>query len=348
MFLETFVKARNLEKIAGRVLLAGLAGPAMTRSEETALKLLSPGGVILFRRNLETVDLLSRLMEKLGRVLPASPWIAVDQEGGRVSRLEPWVGPTVSAALLAAEGGDAAESHGQNTGRQLAKLGFNLDFAPVVDLCPADATNGIGDRSFGEDPSRTTEMAGRFLQGLQDAAVAGCLKHFPGLGDTRVDSHKELPVCTRSLARLQSEDLVPYRTLGEQPAAIMVCHAAYTDPSLAESSAEGQPLPATLSSRIISDLLRTDLAYEGLVVTDDMEMGAVAPLDVNGSAAVAAVRAGVDLLLYCSDLDKATAARDALVQEALTDPDFQRRLQDAAEKVEKTASLWPRDQASSA
>lgn len=325
-----------MEADAGRVLMVGLAGPDLSSGEKQSLEDLRPGGVILFRRNLVSRERLANLMDELGRVLPEAPWVAVDQEGGRVSRLEPWIGPTPSAWERAAAGPHEAYRFGCETGRELADLGFNLDFAPVVDLCSPDKPNGIGDRSWGTDPEQVAGLTGRFLDGLHSAGVAGCLKHFPGLGDTAVDSHLELPVCRRDGGMLQRVDMLPYRELGTSSPAVMVCHATF--PNL--DPEEGRP--ASLSPAIITGLLREQIGYTGMVVADDMEMGAVSPLDLDGSAAVASIRAGADLLPYCADLARATAARDALVREAENDTEFAARLREAADRVRRTAADWPR------
>lgn len=320
----------------GTPLLVGLRGPDLEPDEAHRIAELSPGGVILFRRNLDRPERLAALVRDLEAVL-APPWLlAIDQEGGRVARLEPWSGPTPAAARLAEAGADVAFRFGNATGRALLALGFDLDFAPVVDLCPPEAPNGIGDRSFGIDPRTTAHLAGSFLDGLQSAGVAGCLKHFPGLGDTAVDSHLELPVVTRDRATLERFDLAPYRSLGPRAAAVMVGHGNY--PGL------GCPpgVPASLSSEVVAGVLRGTLGYDGVVVSDDLEMGAVAPLDRDGRAATAAVAAGCDLLPYCSDLDRARAARDALARAAEESDRFRARLDDAARAVRRLAARWPR------
>jgi beta-N-acetylhexosaminidase len=325
----------ELDTQAGRVLMVGLSGPRLESDERRLIEDLAPAGVILFRRNLEAPGDLVHLLSDLQALLSAPPLLALDQEGGRVSRLEPWIGPTPPAAELARGGGQAAFRFGRAIGNGLRSLGFNLDFAPVVDLCPPEAPNGIGDRSFGTTAAVVAQVAGSFLDGLQQAGVAGCLKHFPGLGDTDVDSHESLPRVTRDLRRLEEEDLLPYRLLGERAAAVMVGHGHY-------AALDPQPgLPATLSSTIIQGLLRQRLAFRGVVVSDDLEMGAVAPLDGDGRAAVAAVAAGCDLILYCSDLDRARRARRALVDAAASDPAFASRLEEAARTVTRAAARWP-------
>jgi len=325
----------EVETRVGRVLMVGLPGPGLGSDERRALAELAPAGVILFRRNLETPGDLLHLLADVHDVVPAPALLALDQEGGRVSRLEPWIGPTPPAAALARGGGSAAFRFGRAIGNGLRALGFNLDFAPVVDLCPPEAPNGIGDRSYGTAATVVAQIAGSFLDGLQRAGVAGCLKHFPGLGDTDVDSHEILPRVTRDLRRLEEEDLLPFRLLGERAAAVMVGHGHY-------AALDPQPgLPATLSPTIVQGLLRERLAFRGVVVSDDLEMGAVAPLDFDGRAAVAAVAAGCDLILYCSDLDRARRAHRALVDAAESDPAFDARLDEAARTVTSAAARWP-------
>jgi beta-N-acetylhexosaminidase len=327
--------ADELQDAAGRVLMVGVPSPCLDGETAAALRRLRPGGVILFGRNLDRPADLAPLVAELRALLPPAQFLALDQEGGRVSRLRPWIGPTSSAAALAALGGAATREAALVTGKALRSLGFNLDFAPVVDLEEPGAEGAIGDRSFGTDPESVARVAGEFLDGLQETGVAGCLKHFPGLGEAAVDPHHELPVFRGSPESLASRHLLPYRRLGPRAASVMVGHGSYPDID------ESPGLPATLSRSIVSGWLRGRLAYRGLVVTDDLEMGAVAPLDPDGSAAVAAVAAGCDLLLYCKELERAARARDALVRAAGSDPSFAKRLLCAAEAVRSTAAAHP-------
>jgi beta-N-acetylhexosaminidase len=311
----------------GRLLMVGLRGPTLDPADAARLRQLGPGGVILFGRNLESAAQASRLLEDVQELLDYPLLLALDQEGGRVSRLQPLVGATPAAAALARAGENAALRFGRATAGALRALGFNIDFAPVVDLCAVDATNGIGDRSFGTDPDRVTVLAGAFLDGLQDGGVAGCLKHFPGLGPTSVDSHECLPTASHNREELDRSDLVPYRRLASRAAAVMVGHGHY--PAL-----DPEPdVPATLSSPVVTGLLRQDIGYRGLVVSDDFEMGAVASLDADGDAAVRAVAAGCDLVLYCASLDRADRAKAALVRAAKNDAGFERRLEQASRTV---------------
>ena len=326
----------NWRELAGRVLMVGLPGPNLDSATVERLKRLRPGGAILFARNLESPGQIRRLLARVHDVLPPPTLLALDQEGGRVSRLEPWIGKTPSAATLARAGEAAVRRFALATGYLLRTLGFNLDFAPVVDLCDEHATNGIGDRAYSSDVQTVTRMAETFLLALQETGVAGCLKHFPGLGPTNVDSHVSLPTSQRTRDELERFDLVPYARLAGRAACVMVGHGHF--PGL-----DATPdLPATLSRKIVHELLRSRLAYDGLVVTDDLEMGAVASLDRDGAAALRTIEAGCDLLLYCHKLELAETAVDALAARAQSDPLFGARLSAAARKVEATAHRWNR------
>jgi len=324
-----------IRRAAGRSIMVGLPGAELDAATSRRLSEMGVAGVILFGRNLDeparTVELLSRVTA----ALPHPPLLALDQEGGKVSRLEPWIGPTPTAVQLRGMGLAAITRFGIVTGNALAGLGFNLDFAPVVDLCPADAPNGIGDRSFSTDPRETARSAGAFLNGLQSTGVAGCLKHFPGLGDTAVDSHVELPIVTRSVEQLDAQDLLPYRELSASAACVMVGHGHY------EALDGATPCPGTCSATVVHDWLRGRLGFDGLAVGDDMQMGAVASRDIQGQAALEAIDAGIDLLLYCQDLDLAAAAVERLARAGHADPIFAERLRQAAEKVDVISRLWP-------
>ena len=327
--------ANEWTHFAGRVLVVGLPFPFLDQESAAALLELRPAGVILFARNLDRPEDLAGLVAALGSHLPAPRILGLDQEGGRVSRLRTWIGSAPSAAALSARGEEATRAAALATGSALRSLGFNIDFAPVVDLGEPGSPGAIGDRAFGTDPERVARFAGLFLDGLQETGIAGCIKHFPGIGNTAVDPHETLPVFRCDPDTLLAGDLLPYRRLGPRAASVMVGHGSYPDLD---------PLPgrpATLSPPIVTGWLRERLGYAGLVVTDDMEMGAVAPLDPDGRAAVAAIAAGCDLLLYCKDLDRASRARDALASAAASDPAFAARLEAAADSVRRTAALYP-------
>jgi beta-N-acetylhexosaminidase len=324
----------DTDRLASRCLMVGLPGPMLDPETAEKLESLKPAGVVLFGRNLVDPGPTRELLDRCAVILGEATLLAVDQEGGRVSRLERWIGPTPSASRLASAGPETVRAFGRATGCALRSIGFNLDFAPVVDLSPPGAANGIADRAFDTTPDAVSRLAREFLEGLQGEGVAGCLKHFPGLGDSSVDSHHVLPTVARDRSALDASDLVPFRQLLGLAPCVMVGHGHY--PAFDET-----PLPATCSPSIVSDLLRRDLGFGGVIVSDDMEMGAISERDADGAAAVEALTAGCDLLLYCSDLDKARDAASALTRAADGDPALGDRLERSAARVERFARAWP-------
>jgi beta-N-acetylhexosaminidase len=321
-------------ELASRCMVVGLPGPTLDPETADKLESLRPAGVILFSRNLVDPLQTRELLRSCTPFLREPPLLAIDQEGGRVSRLERWIGPTPPASRLASAGGESVRAFGRATGRALRSIGFNLNFAPVVDLSPPDAANGIADRAFDTTPDAVSRLAREFLVGLQGQGVAGCLKHFPGLGDSKVDSHRTLPTVGRDRPTLEAHDLVPFRQLLDLPPCVMVGHGHY--PAFDEIS-----VPATCSRSIVSDLLRGDLGFEGVIVSDDMEMGAISDRDIHGAAAVEAIAAGCDLLLYCSDLDKGRTAARAVAQGAEQNSSLRVRLEQSAARVGRLSRTWP-------
>jgi beta-N-acetylhexosaminidase len=290
--------------------------------------------VILFARNLDTPPATADLVRSVVTACDRPLLLAIDQEGGPVSRLERWIGPTPPASEVARSDAELAGRLGRGTGAVLRALGLNVNFAPVVDLCEPDAQNGIGARAFGTDPKHVSDLAGQYLDGLQSTGVAWCLKHFPGLGATSCDTHLALATDPRPLAALEARDLVPFAALGPRAAAVMVGHGHYpaVDPAVGR--------PASQSRAIVHGLLRVRLGFRGLVATDDLEMGAVPP-SADGEVALAAIEAGCDLALYCSDLARAERAIDELDRRAERDEPLARRLAEAAAAVGAVARRFP-------
>jgi len=267
-----------------------------------------PGGIILFSRNLVDARQVARLCRDLYDCLPTPPFLAVDQEGGRVNRLL-GIFPPIPANLILSRGTDAEErvaQHGRETGKGLSALGFNLNFAPVLDLSEADDPNGIGDRAYGSDPAAVTRLAGIFLD--SHSGALGCGKHFPGLGGGEVDSHLSLPVITRAAEKLWESDLLPYRKLNHRLGMVMVGHAYY--PSL-----QGRiPVPATLSEAVVQRLLRERIGFAGVILTDDLEMGAIDQQREAGGVVLDALAAGNDLVMYCKSWERIEEAHFSLVK----------------------------------
>ncbi|HUJ09112.1 MAG TPA: beta-N-acetylhexosaminidase [Verrucomicrobiae bacterium] len=295
----------------GNHLFVGFPGTQVTSETRHLLDTIQPGGVVLFARNIDDADELRALVRTLRTDFHPPPLIAVDQEQGRVNRLRNIVGEAPSIAELKHSGGEkSARDFGHLTGRWLRESGIHMDFAPVLDLELFDKTvdNALHERCWGKTSEEVLLWAGAFLEGLEGEGIVACPKHFPGLGGATLDSHEKLPTISRSREQLLSEDIAPYQRLLGRLETIMVGHGHYP-------AFDGEkPLPASLSRRIITDLLRGQLGFSGLVLTDDMDMGAIAQFASIEQATVEAFNAGADIILVCHTAEKMLAAHEALTK----------------------------------
>jgi len=319
-------KARQTRKI-GDLLIVGFDGTQMTPRLTSLLTRLQPAGVILFARNIKTPEQTWRLLRDCQKYVSTPLFTCVDLEGGLVDRFREALGPTPSAAEVFATGDRKLfRKHGQVIGENCRALGFNVDFAPVLDLAFEASRSVLSSRVVSANPRETVAYAREFLAGLRAAGVLGCGKHFPGLGEGTLDSHHELPVIKKPLKKLWDEDLLPYRTLRAQMPLVMISHAAY--PLVTHDQT-----PASLSKIWIADILRKRIGYRNLIVSDDLEMGGVLSAAPIGKAAVEFVRAGGDLCLLCHREDGIEQASEKLVKTAERDPRFARRIADATRRV---------------
>jgi beta-N-acetylhexosaminidase len=304
---------------AGQHLFVGIAGRELTPSTRRLLKEIQPGGVILFARNVGTAGELQALSRALRTELGYRPLLAIDQESNRVNRLRDIAGELPTIAELTRDGmTEKVEEFGRSVGRWLHQFSIDIDFAPVFDLELADADNALRERCWGKSAAEVVRWAGAFLEGLEREGVVACPKHFPGLGAATLDSHESLPTIMRSRHELLTEDVQPYRHFMRRLTAIMVGHGLY--PELDDK-------PASLSRTIMTGLLRDQLDFAGLVITDDLEMGAIGNLS---DAVVEAFRAGADLMLVCHSPDKIYAAYEALTKAKIPGEQFlqsERRIQ---------------------
>jgi beta-N-acetylhexosaminidase len=294
------------EKI-GQLFMVGFLGTSVSPDVASFIKEYKPGGVILFSRNLESVEQMVDLTNSLQACSPHSPLlISIDQEGGRVSRLPKSFTIFPPCDLIGrCNSTELAYAAAATIAKELRAVGVNMNMAPVLDVNSNPDNPVIGDRAFGTTPEVVWKLGLATAAGLQDNKVVACGKHFPGHGDTSVDSHKELPVVEASRERLEAIEFPPFRRAAAQSvASMMTAHVVYRalDPEL----------PATLSSAIISKFLRQELQYDGVVLTDDLEMRAI--IDHYGieDAAVRAMLAGCDVLLICKDRDREIAAFKAV------------------------------------
>jgi beta-N-acetylhexosaminidase len=296
----------DLDTGAARLLTVGFHGKALGPELERLLA-RGVGGVILFSRNVgsprEVLELTRALKARAGRPLVVS----VDQEGGKVARLREGFTPLPPFRALGETRDPAlAREYGRVIGVELAAVGIDLDFAPVLDVDTNPENPVIGARSLGADPKLVAELGVAFAAGLLDAGVAACGKHFPGHGDTRTDSHRELPRLTHGLSRLESVELVPFAAAAAaQIPAIMTAHVVF--------EALDSKLPATMSPAVLRALLRERLGYPGVVFSDDLEMQAIADHFAIEDVMVQGLTAGVDSFLACHTAELAHRAIDSVV-----------------------------------
>ena len=278
----------------GQYILMGVPGIELDAKTAAIIRDVQPAGFILFGRNIKTPSQLRKLVDDLRGEVRHIPIVTIDQEGGRVSRLKECGAEPPSARQLR-EKGDLRliERHGALTGEILRLFGFNLDLAPVVDLSfEGDLENSLKNRTWGLDAEAVITNAGAFNRTLREQGVLSCGKHFPGYSRAAVDPHHELPIVKRSRAELESEEWKPFRALAPELDSMMVGHANY--PLLDDSG-----FPSSLSKKIIHLLLREEWGYQGVVISDDLDMGAIVGHYGLGESVTRAVEAGNDLVLLC-------------------------------------------------
>jgi beta-N-acetylhexosaminidase len=328
----------TLKEKIGQMFIVGLQGEALTREEKGVIEQYPFGGFILFSHNCcepAQILCLCRALWETANTHP--PFISIDQEGGRVHRLpKPFTHFPPPACLGQTADPKLAYQAARATAEELALAGFNLDFAPVLDVNSNPQNPVIGDRSFAADPQKVTVLGERWAQGLRDGGIIPCGKHFPGHGDTDKDSHFALPVVRRPLEELEKVELPPFvSACRNQIEALMTAHVVY--------GALDPELPATLSDKIIIGLLRQQLSYDGVVFSDDMEMGAISDNYRQEEAVKLCARAGVDAMLFCHDLSRAIHAFEFLCSEFEKDATIRARVEKSYKRIIKLKQGFLKD-----
>jgi beta-N-acetylhexosaminidase len=296
---------------AGQLIVMGVPGPELTDGLRDLIRRVQPGGFIFFTRNMAGACQFHRLVQDCAGLLDQPAIMTVDQEGGRVSRLAVMGERPPSGEELAKAGKEEwFYEHGRLTGHLMKLVGLNLDLAPVLDFAPKDRAgidNSLAGRCFGENPGQVVRRAGEFLKGMQEQGVKGTGKHFPGYTFCGIDPHGDLPLVSRTREEIEKEELAVFREVGSRCDAIMVGHAQF--PAWGEGSG-----PASLNREIVTGLLKEKMGYRGLVMTDDLEMGAIANRYGSAEASRQAIRAGEEILLICHNPACVEIARDALAE----------------------------------
>lgn len=291
----------------GQLLLVGVPGYELTSETAAFFKKLQPGGYILFGRNIQTPAQLRKLIDDLRDLSVVEPVITIDQEGGRVSRLKLIGNEPPNARQLRDKGDlDLIKKHGDITGRLLRTFGFNLDLCPVLDISFDDeADNSLKGRCYGRTVAEVIEKAAVFNTALQATGVLTCGKHFPGYASAGLDPHHELPRLDRSREEMEAHELAVFRHFADKVDSMMIGHINI-------SGIESTELPASLSPVMINDLLRKDMGFQGLVMTDDLDMGAILNHYGFDETMKMGIQAGNDLLMICHRVELAAQARIAV------------------------------------
>ena len=278
----------------GQLIMTGVPGKELEPATARLFRKLQPGAFILFGRNIESAAQLRKLIDDLRDLSEVEPIITIDQEGGRVSRLR-LIGNEPPNAQQLRDKGDVEliQHHGDITGRLLRLFGFNLDLCPVLDISfDDDADNSLRGRCYGESVAQVVRNAGTFNEAMRGQGIASCGKHFPGYSAATSDAHYQLPRIDRSREQLDQYELAVFRAFADNVDSMMICHGWYP-------CFEAKKTPATLSRRIITDLLRNELGFDGLIMTDDLDMGAILTAYQLEDTIRLVIAAGNDLAMIC-------------------------------------------------
>ena len=335
------------EQQIGQFFFIGLPGTEVDEETRRLIEEINPGGIIIFGRNVESPEQLRKLMDDCRRLVPTMPLCGIDQEGGLVDRLRQIFRPMPSARAIRQHGDLAgARKLGRVSGELLRMLGFDINFAPVMSIITearSKLTNGLYSRSFGRSPGEVLGYTTVYMRGLQGTGVMGCLKHFPGIGAGEVDSHIEMPLVPLTRDDLMSQDLAPYLELfqraDDRVRVVMVSHGGFPNIDIKKGTTHGLIAPASINPNIVTTLLRKELGYKHLVVTDDLEMGAIAKQYEIEDASIRAFTAGEDMLLICATPEIIRRGYHALLEAARAGKITEKRIQASLRLISATKSL---------
>ncbi|UTH75931.1 beta-N-acetylhexosaminidase [Chromobacterium sp. IIBBL 290-4] len=323
----------NLQRLAGRALMVDVAGPVLSAEEALQLQKMQVRAICFFRRNVPDAASTRRLVADLKAALGPDILVGLDQEGGGVMRTLFLPQAPAAMALAAVDDAELARRVGAAVARGLKSLGVNWNFAPVLDLNNNPANPVIGERSFGADPDRAAQLAQAWMEGHLAEGVACCVKHFPGHGDTHTDSHLDLPVVDKPLAELRDYELAPFKALAAHTPALMSAHIRF--PAL------DHEWPATLSPAILTGVLRRELGFRGVAITDALNMKAIRERWGQPAGTVQALKAGADLSLVLQFADEMQASADALVNALREGALPVARLAEAGDRVDALIRRYP-------
>ena len=329
-------RRRNVEiaEQAGQILIAGVGGGSLSDEERGWFERIRPGGIILFRRNIEQASQVASLLRDADCIGVTPLFRCIDLEGGLVDRLRDLVAPMPSAAAVASTGKkNLFRQHGRLIAREARSLGFNVVFAPVLDLALPESASVMRTRTVSAQPGRVIDYARLFLAGMKMENMLACGKHFPGLGGGTVDSHQSMPVIRRQTRLMWRTDLAPWLAVASHLPFAMVAHASYPWPGR-------DSLPATVSHYWVTNVLRRQIRFKGIILSDDMEMGGILSQMSIEEATVQALLAGIQMIEICRDPSLIHRAWEAILREAERSPAFREIVASAWRKIYRSKKKW--------
>src|SRR5690625_4212341 len=327
--LNEWINKMTLDEKIGQLIFTGIRDTVMTEETETLINQYHVGGIILFAHNLETFDQSIQLLNQVKQEneqnkLPL--FLGVDQEGGRVERLPSIIGLPTNKAIGIRNSGSFSFEIGEILGKQLNAFGFNLNFAPVLDVNSNPNNPVIGDRSYGDAPGVVGALGVQTMQGLQTEGIISTIKHFPGHGDTYLDSHEALPIIHKTYDELKETELVPFEN-AIKSGAEMIMTAHILLPEMETT------YPATMSKEIITEILRKEMGYSGVVITDDMTMAAITNNYGIDEAAVATIQAGVDIVLIAHEFENIVKTYEHIIEAVNTGEITEKRIDESVARI---------------
>lgn len=329
-------RRRNVQiaEQAGQILIVGVGSTSLSDEERSWIEKIRPGGIILFRRNIEEAAQTAGLLRDADR-LGSTPLLRfVDMEGGLVDRLRDVIHPIPSPAAVFATGKrNLYRQHGWLIAREARALGFNAVLAPVLDLALPESASILKSRAVAAEPWRVIDYARYFVSGLNMENMLGCGKHFPGLGGATVDSHQSTPVIHRQTRLMWRTDLSPWLAVGSRLPFAMVAHASYPWPGR-------DPVLATVSRYWVTNVLRRQVRFRGIILSDDMEMGGILSQMSIEDAAIGAIRAGIQMIEICRSPELVHRAYEAVLREAEHSRAFRDMVASAWRKIYRSKKKW--------
>lgn len=332
----------SINQKIGQLFFIGIGAAEIDDKARSLLEEIAPGGVCLFSRNIKSRSQVRLLLDEIRVVSIVEPLLSIDQEGGTVDRLRRILTPMPAAALINSAAN--VERAARFAAEALRMLGFNMNFAPVADVSGEErgtSSNGLYSRAFGKTAAETAQLSGAYLRFLQENGCLGCLKHFPGLGASAVDSHEELPILSVSETDFSAVDLHPFREIinSGQAFAVMIAHAGFPETNWQETDARGKMLPSSLSYNLTTKLLRETLHFTGVAITDDLEMGAIIKNYGIGEACKMALLAGADMLAVCADPTAVRTGFDAVCRAVENGEISETRIDESLARIAHLKSL---------